>query len=74
LVVEIKSQSDRIPPIVKKINKFIQLGAIVGILIGPDEESVTVCNQTGEPAVLGNDRILTLPELFPGWELPISEL
>jgi Uma2 family endonuclease len=74
LVVEIKSQSDRIKPIVKKINKFIELGAQVGILIDPDEETVTLYRQEAEPVVLGNDDILILPELFPGWELPISEL
>ena len=74
LIVEIKSQSDRIKPIVKKINKFIELGTQVGILIDPDEETVTVYRQTGEPMVLGNQDILILPELFPGWELPISEL
>jgi len=68
LVVEIKSQSDRIKPLEKKIKNFIELGAQVGILIGPDEE------QEGEPIVLGNEDILTVTELFPGWELPISEL
>jgi len=74
LVVEIKSQSDRINPLEKKILNFIELGAQVGILIDPDEETVTLYRQTGEPIVLGNEDILTLPELFPGWELPISEL
>ena len=74
LVVEIKSQSDRIKPLEKKILNFIQLGAQVGILIDPDEETVTVYRQEGEPIVLGNGDILTVSELFPGWELPISEL
>ncbi|MEG4274118.1 MULTISPECIES: Uma2 family endonuclease [unclassified Microcoleus] len=74
LVVEIKSQSDRIKPIETKVLKFIELGAIVGILIDPDEETVTVYRSTGEPTVLGNGDILTVAELFPGWELPVSEL
>ena len=74
LVVEIKSQSDRIKPIEAKVLKFIELGAIVGILIDPDEETVTVYRSTGEPTVLGNGDILTVAELFPGWELPVSEL
>ncbi|WP_333026393.1 MULTISPECIES: Uma2 family endonuclease [unclassified Microcoleus] len=74
LVVEIKSQSDRIKPLEKKIQNFIELGAQVGILIDPDEETVTVYRPEGEPIVLGNEDILTVPELFPGWELPISEL
>ncbi|MEG4518485.1 Uma2 family endonuclease [Microcoleus sp. AT9b-C3] len=74
LVVEIKSQSDRIKPLEKKILNFLELGAQVGILIDPDEETVTVYRQEGEPIVLGNEDILTVAELFPGWELPISEL
>ena len=74
LVVEIKSQSDRIKPIETKVLKFIELGAIVGILIDPDEETVTIYRSTGEPTVLENGDILTVAELFPGWELPVSEL
>ena len=74
LVVEIKSQSDRIKLIETKVLKFIELGAIVGILIAPDEETVTIYRSTGEPTVLGNGDILTVAELFPGWELPVSEL
>jgi Uma2 family endonuclease len=74
LVVEIKSQSDRINTLEKKVKKFLELGAVVGILIDPDESTVTVYRPTGEPIVLNNEDILTIPELFPGWELPISEL
>jgi Uma2 family endonuclease len=74
LVVEIKSQSDRIKPLVTKILNFIRLGAVMGILIDPDEETVTVYRHQGEPTILNNGDILTLPELFPGWELAISEL
>jgi len=74
LVVEIKSQSDRIKPIETEVLKFIELGAVVGILIDPDEETVTIYRSIGEPTILGNGDILTIPELVPGWELPISEL
>lgn len=74
LVVEIKSQSDRIKPLVTKILNFITLGAVIGILIDPDEETVTVYRHQGEPTILNNGDILTLPELFPGWELAVSDL
>ncbi len=74
LVVEIKSQSDRIKAIETKVLKFVELGAVVGILIDPDEETVTIYRSTGEPIILANGDILTVPELFPGWELPVSEL
>lgn len=74
LVVEIKSQSDRIKPIKKKLKKFLELGAQVGILIDPDTKTVTVYRLIGEPIELNNENVLTIPELFPGWELPIVEL
>ncbi|MFM6006519.1 MAG: Uma2 family endonuclease, partial [Sphaerospermopsis kisseleviana] len=74
LVVEIKSQSDRIKTLEKKVINFINLGAVVGILIDPDEETVTVYRSEGEPMVFNNGDILTLPEIFSGWEVPICEL
>ena len=74
LVVEIKSQSDRIKTLEKKIQRFIELGAKVGILIDPDTEILTIYRSTGEPTELNNDDVLTIPELFPDWELPILEL
>lgn len=74
LVVEIKSQSDRLKPIETKVLKFVELGAIVGIAIDPDAETVKIYRSTGEPQILQNGDILTIPELFPGWELPVSEL
>ena len=74
LVVEIKSQSDRIKPLEKKVKQYIKMGAQVGILIDPDRETVTVYRNAGKPIVLGNDDILTVPELFPGWEVAIAEL
>jgi Uma2 family endonuclease len=35
---------------------------------------VKIYRSTGEPQILQNGDILTIPELFPGWELPVSEL
>ncbi len=74
LAVEIKSQSDRLPPLQQKLKKYIELGVQVGILIDPDEETVTVYRPTGETIELTGDDILTVPELFPGWKISIAEL
>lgn len=74
LAVEIKSQSDRIPPLQEKLKKYIELGVQVGILIDPDEETVTVYRPGEDESELAGDDILTLPELIPGWEISISEL
>lgn len=74
LVVEIKSQSDRIKPLKEKIQMFLSQGAVVGILIDPDLETVTVYRPNGELTQLSNGNILTIPELFPGWEISIDEI
>jgi Uma2 family endonuclease len=74
LMVEIKSKSDRIKPLVEKIQLFLELGSTVGILIDPDKLTLTVYRLNQEPIVLQDNDKLTLPDLLPGWELVVSEL
>ncbi|NEQ39265.1 MAG: Uma2 family endonuclease [Okeania sp. SIO3I5] len=74
LTIEVRSASDNIRPLVLKLQRFIELGSQVGILVDPKNLTVTVYRASGEPIVLTNEDILTIPELLPGWELPISEI
>ena len=69
-----KRETDRIKPLEEKIQLFLQLGSTVGILIDPDQLTLTVYRLNQEPVVLQSGDILTLPELLPGWELVISDL
>jgi len=74
IVVEIKSQSDRLKRLREKIQSFIELGAKVGILIDPDKRTVTIYTPTAEPAVLRDGDMISIPELLPGWEIAVTEL
>ena len=74
LVVEIKSKTDRVSKLEDKLKLFLELGAKVGILINPDELTVTVYRPDGKIILLIEDDKLTVSELFPGWEIAISEL
>jgi Uma2 family endonuclease len=74
LMVEVKSSSDRIKPLEEKIKSFLELGTQVGILVDPDKLTVTIYRPNSEPVLLTSSDILTVPELLPGWELPITEL
>jgi Uma2 family endonuclease len=74
LVVEIKSQSDRLKPLREKIQSFIKSGAKVGILIDPDKRTVTIYTPTAEPVVLRDGDIISIPQLLPGWEVAVTEL
>ena len=73
LVVEIKSQSDRIKPL-QEIQLFLALGAQVGILIHPEQLTVSVYRLNTEELVLTNADALKIPELLPGWEIPVAEI
>ncbi len=74
LVVEIKSKTDRLYKLEEKIKLFLELGARVGILINPDKLTVGVYHPNGDVEVLTGNDILTIIELFPGWEIMVSEL
>lgn len=75
LTVEIKSQSDRIKPLEEKILQFLALGTQIGMLIDPDKETVTIYYRDDrQPVVLGNGDAIALPELLPGWSVPVSDL
>lgn len=74
LVVEIKSKTDRISKLEDKVKLFLDLGAKVGILINPDELTVSVYRPHSEVKVLMGEDKLIINELFPGWEIAISEL
>lgn len=74
LVVEIKSQSDNIKTLEKKIYSFISHGAEVGILINPDLKSVIIYRANQIPIILTDNDVLTIPELFDDWQLPIQDI
>ena len=74
LVVEIKSQSDRLKPLREKIQSFIKSGAKVGILIDPDKRTVTIYTPKAQPVVLRDGDTISIPQLLPGWEIAVTEL
>ena len=74
LTVEVKSPSDNLEDLRVKIQEFLSLGTKVGILLNPDERIVEVYNFGQEAIILRDGDILTVPELLPGWEVPIADL
>ncbi|MEI6442736.1 MAG: Uma2 family endonuclease [Nostocales cyanobacterium ELA583] len=73
LVVEVKSKTDSLDKLRKKIQDFMDLGSQVGILINPKTRIVEV-SSNGETVIFKDGDILTLPDLLPGWEVAISEI
>jgi Uma2 family endonuclease len=74
LMVEVKSPTDDVSDVEAKIRQFLELGTTVGILINPEDQTVRVYRLNQEAIALTNEDILTVPDVLPGWELPIVEL
>ena len=86
LIVEIKSSRDRLRNLEEKIALFLSQGVQVGLLIDPDKHIVSVYRSDRQRILTESDEFptqkvmlhdgdnLSIPELFPGWEIPITSL
>ena len=86
LIVEIKSSRDRLRELEEKITLFLDQGVQVGLLIDPDTHTVRVYRASGlskdaesgetisQGTTLHDGDSLSIPDLFPGWEIPITSL
>lgn len=74
LVVEVKSSTDSVKRQKAKVERFMELGAQVGIMIDPDKHTVTIYRPGAEPIILGDGDTLTIPQLLPGWEIQVTDL
>ena len=74
LMVEVKSPTDRLADLESKISEFLSLGTQIGLLIDPQQQTVTLYRSEQTTVTLGNEDILTIPELLPGWEVPVVDL
>jgi Uma2 family endonuclease len=70
----VKSAFDRLAPVQDKVLSFVRHGIRVGLVIDPDQHTVTVYRADAAASVLEEEQLLTIPELLPNWELPLSEL
>jgi len=74
LMFEVKSKSDSAAALRRKIENFLALGTLVGILVLPKQQQLEVFRSGQAPRILGNGDSLTVPELLPGWEMEISSI
>lgn len=66
LVVEIKSQSDRVVKLRENLTMYLEQGAEVALLVDPDREVVELYRPDGSNQVLGHGDVMQLPDLLPG--------
>src|SRR6185503_9653842 len=73
-VVELRSRTDRLPPLRAKMLEYIENGASLGWLIDPFERRVYVYKPDHEVVILENPETVSGDPLLPGFKLRLTEL
>jgi len=73
LVFKVKSPSDSIRSLIAKANDYLGAGVVVVCVVDPGTESVGVFTADELPRRLSNGDELVLPELFPGFRVPVRQ-
>ena len=74
LIFEVKSKIDSVSKLQEKIQQFLTYGTTVGVLVDPRTRTMEVYRPNTEKIVLRDGDVLQVPELLPGWELPVVEV
>jgi Uma2 family endonuclease len=74
LMFEVKSKTDTLAKLRQKIQQFLELGTKVGVLVDPRTRTMEVNRLNEDKVVLRDGDVLEVPELLPGWELPVVEV
>jgi Uma2 family endonuclease len=73
-VVELRSKSDRLPPLLNKMSEYMANGASLGWLIDPSKRRVYVYRPNDEVVILDNPETICGDPLLPGFELNLNKI
>jgi Uma2 family endonuclease len=74
LAVEVVSPSETAAELDKKVHALLAAGGIEVWVVYPETQRVRVFRRDGTSFTRGISDSLSLPELLPGWELPVAKL
>jgi len=74
LVVEVRSKNDTGPEITRKVRDYLKVGVRVVWVSDPGKRTVTVYRPGEKAKVLHESDVLTIPDIIPGFELPVREV
>lgn len=74
LMFEVVSGGDSLTALRAKIQEFLRLGTLIGVLVDPRTQYLEVYRPGAEAVVLRNGDVLTLPDLLPGWEMDVASI
>ena len=74
LIFEVKSKNDSLKKRREKIEEFLSLGTMVGVLVDPRQRIMEVYSLQKETITLHDGDVFIVPEILPGWEFPVEEI
>lgn len=74
LVVEVRSPNDTWTEAIGKVIDYLKVGVPIVLFIDPGTRSVSVCGEPFGQRMLGFSDTLTIPEVLPGFSVPVAAL
>lgn len=72
LVVEVRSPSNTVTELTRKATEYIEAGVKVVVILDPDLEAAAVFRADELPQRFHNGDTLTLPDILPGFAVPVK--
>jgi Uma2 family endonuclease len=73
-VIELRSKSDRLPILQKKMKEYVENGVRLGWLIDPLKKRVSIYRANGSMEVLENPSSVSGEDVLPGFKLDLTEI
>ncbi len=73
-VMELRSATDRLPPLREKMEEYRANGVRLGLLIDPKNKQVEIYKPGQEPEILASPTEIDCDEVMPGFILSMSEI
>ena len=74
MVIEVRSTSDSWKAMTRKALEYLDADVKVVVLIDPEDQTATLFRPDGKPQTIGIDGTLTVPELLPGFSVPMKQI
>jgi hypothetical protein len=74
VVIDVKTSRQPLLDVHRYLQAWLKRGCHAGVIINPEEHTVTLYRPNDRPRVLSPGAVLTLPDYLPHWRLPIQSL
>jgi Uma2 family endonuclease len=74
VVIELRSPTDRLTDQQRKLEEYVDNGAVLGLLVDPLEKMVYVCRPGRAPEALREPQVVGADPELPGFALELQEI